>query len=93
MIDPECDFFSIISRKKKFPCKLSRMEGEILKKHFAFQPINTKAQKDKKDISYKYIKEIEGKTYILLEEYLFRDRETFLDIKRAIGINYYLNRN
>ena len=93
MIDPECDFLSIISRQKKFPCKLSRIEGEILKKHFDLQPINTSTQKDIKDIGYRYIKEIEGKTYVLLEEYLFRDRETFLDIKRAIGINYYLNRN
>ncbi len=78
--------------KGKFPCKLNKFEGEILKQQFILDENSVHQQKDKKDITYKYSLEIEGVKYTLIEEYLFRDRETILDIKRAIGVNYYLNR-
>ena len=75
-----------------FPCKLNRFEGKILKQHFILDENSIHKQEDKKDISYRYFKEINGYKYTLLEEYLFRDREIVLDIKRAIGVNYYLNK-
>jgi len=83
---------NIIKMKGKFPCKLNKFEGEILKQQFILDENSVHQQKDKKDITYKYSLEIEGVKYTLIEEYLFRDRETILDIKRAIGVNYYLNR-
>ncbi len=45
-----------------------------------------------KSIRYKYRKKIAGTDYLLLEEYLFREGDTILDIKHAIAVNYYLNR-
>ena len=84
---------NIIKAKEKFPCKLNKFEGETLKQHFILDENSINKQEDKKDISYKYYQEIEGVKYILIEEYMFRVRETVLDIKRAIGVNYYLNKD
>ena len=84
---------NIINSKKTIPCKLSRFEGEILKQEFILDENSVHKQENKKDISYRYFKEIDGSKYTLVEEYMFRDREIVLDIKRAIGVNYYLNKD
>jgi len=85
--------FNMIKAKDKFPCKLNKFEGEILKQHFILDENSVHKQEDKKDVAYTYFKEIEGVKYTLVEEYMFRDREVVLDIKRAIGVNYYLNKD
>lgn len=70
--------------------KLPNIEGEFLKTNFEFS--SQKIVENSKELYFKYQKEFDGNLYILTEEYLFRDNESLLDIKRAIGRNYYLKR-
>lgn len=83
----------ILENYDQFPCKISEEEGMTLKNDFKLLKNSLKKQNVKGDVEFKYYKDIDGKNYILIEEYLFRDGETFLDIKKSIGINYYLNHN
>ena len=93
MIEPELSFLEILKRIKNFPCKISRTDGEIIKNNFELQPVRKDNDKRNKTVlEFRYFKEINGVKYTLLEEYLFRDRETFLDLKRAVGKNFYLNK-
>ena len=85
-------FSEILKSKKSFPCKITNHEGKQLKNYFDLDINSINQQKAKNTIIYKYIKKIENSQYVLIEEYLFREGEIFLDIKRAITTNYYLNR-
>jgi len=82
----------IIFTLNRFPRKLSAAEGRLLKR--SFELIVDKAVKDEdaKSLRFYYKKEVKGVIYLLAEEYLFRDRETHLEINRAITVNYYLNK-
>ena len=75
----------------KLPRKLSIAEGEFLKKEFIF--IEKKSTENSKELYFRYIKEIQNTKYILTEEYLFRDNETIIDLKRAIAKNFYLRKS
>lgn len=77
---------SILTRK--FPCKLKIEEGKFLKK--IFEQISMRRHENSKELYYKYIYTWKDHDFVLTEEYLFRDNETVLDIKRSIGQNYYL---
>lgn len=89
MIDPEVS--QILAGKTNFPCRLNRWEGEIIKQQMQLLEDMVKSE-EHKSIKRRYIGNICDHEYILLEEYQFREGETVLDIKRAIGVNYYLNR-
>jgi len=80
----------IIKDCTKFPCRISEFKAEILKKDFELDENQIQKQKDQKNLLYKYFYQYCNEQYMLLEEFLFRDNETFLDIKRAMGKNYYL---
>ena len=82
----------IVRDKNKFPIKLATIEGELLKEYFDFDKKIINEQNDVKDLKYRYTKEIDGNTYILIEEFMFRDGEAELDIVRSLGSNYYLNK-
>jgi hypothetical protein len=93
MNEPEINFRDVVNGIKNFPCRISRNDGEILKKNFDYHPeVKDNRRKNKSTLEFRYFKEIDGNKYTLLEEYLFRDRETFLDLKRAVGKNFYLNK-
>jgi hypothetical protein len=83
---------SILLKINKFPCKLPIEEGRILKQDFQQIKKTTPNLTNSKSLRFKYWKEIDDADYFLIEEYLFNDRETVLDIRHAITINYYLNR-
>ena len=82
----------IVREKNKFPIKLRNEEGEILTEYFDFDKKILNEQNDVRDIKYRYTKEIDGNIYILLEEFMFKDGETELDVMKSIGRNYYLNK-
>lgn len=82
----------IVREKERFPCKLSTDEGELLKEFFDFDKKVLNEQNDVKDLKYRYKKEIDGDTYIMIEEFMFRDGEAELDVRKSLGSNYYLNR-
>ncbi len=80
----------IIASKRNFPCVLNKEEGEIIKKEFHSLNSYIDKQKDLKDIELKYTKSINGSTYVLIEEFMFREKESVLDINEILGVNYYL---
>ncbi|KQC11647.1 MAG: hypothetical protein APR54_10670 [Candidatus Cloacimonas sp. SDB] len=82
----------VIFAINRFPRKLSTAEGKFLKRSFELILDKTVKDIDAKSLRYYYKKEVKGITYLLAEEYLFRDRETHLDINHAITVNYYLNK-
>ena len=86
------DIIDILLRVKKFPCKLPSAEGKRLKLVFKQIPQEVPNLTNAKSLRFKYKKEFDGAEYFLIEEYLFNDRETILDINHAIIINYYLNK-
>lgn len=89
------EFIEILIEKKSFPCKLKKKDGELLKKffkkdiNFGINSINTKKIND---LEFRYIYEEEGIKYILLEEYIFKEEETFLSLENSIGVEYYFNK-
>ncbi|BDU49974.1 hypothetical protein [Haliovirga abyssi] len=83
--------FDEILKDKKFPCKISKEDGGILKKQFELDKKSLNNPKDKTDIEYIYYKEYNKRKYVLIEEYMFRDGETVLEVERAIDVNYFLN--
>jgi|JTFP01.1.fsa_nt_gb hypothetical protein len=83
---------SIIESKKSFPCKISEKEAEILIKAFVFQKECINNQEDSRTIEYIYKYNRKDGVYILLEEFMFLEFEENIDITRAIGKNYYLNK-
>lgn len=82
----------ILSEIDDFPTKLNKHNGEILQKNFTYITNESDNEKFSKSIKYKYVRKIDNNEYILIVEYLFRDNEVILDIQRAIGKNYYINR-
>lgn len=74
----------------KLPRKLSETEGILLKQYF--EQISSHQDKNAKELYFKYTYEVDSENYILTEEYLFRDYETVLDIRRAIARNYYIKK-
>lgn len=82
----------IVKEITKFPLKIAKEEGELLKEYFEFEKKLLNEQNDVKNLQYRYTKEIDGEMYILLEEFMFRDGDADLDIRRSIGCNYYLNK-
>jgi len=90
MNDPKI-LSEILKTKKKFPCLIDNKEAEILKDFFHLdqKKINQQSQVKELHIFYHFV--IAKKKYTLLEEYLFRDNETILELNRAIGKNFYLD--
>lgn len=89
------EIMDIIIRKEFFPCKIQKQEGETLKKFFKIDEkflLSRQEREHLDDLEFKYTYEEEGIKYILLEEYLFKENTTVLDIHTAIGVNYYLNK-
>ena len=82
----------IINNITKFPCKLKKEEGRFIKRELIKDKELIHDDLGKKDIELKYHGVIGGRKYILVEEYLFRENETLLNIKNSIGVNYYINR-
>lgn len=84
----------IIKSEDRFPRKITRDEGEYLKKKFDLLPDSPRKNQipGNKSIEYIYKYHLQKHDYFLIEEYLFRDREFFLEIKRAIGKNFYLTK-
>lgn len=89
------ELLEILTKKDNFPCKLDRKDGESLKKifkkdmKFGVDSIN---RKKVNDLEFRYIYEEEGIKYILLEEYTFKEGETFLSLENSIGVEYYFNK-
>ena len=81
---------NIINDIKKFPSKLDSHLGELLKENLSEEKAVRTVDKNAKTIMYRYPIEIDDKKYIFTVEYIFKEYETFLDLKRAIGINYYI---
>lgn len=82
----------IIKECTKFPCRIAKFKAEILKQDFVLDENEIQQQNNPKTLLYKYFYQHCQEKFVLLEEFMFRDNETFLDIKRAIGKNYYLYR-
>ncbi|MCS5420556.1 MULTISPECIES: hypothetical protein [Psychrilyobacter] len=89
------EFLEILMKKDHFPCKLDKKDGELLKKlfkkdiKFQMDSLNTKKIDD---LEFRYTYEEEGIKYILLEEYIFKEGETFLSLENSIGVDYYFNK-
>jgi len=82
----------VLSVRQTFPCKIELREADLLKEHFTLLPSIKKDIFNTKTLRYRYQMDYEGFSYILLEEYMFREKETDFELKHAIAINYYLNR-
>ncbi len=73
----------------KFPIKIDNKIGEELKKEF----INLeKYELGVKEGKKRYELEYKNNKYILLEEYLYDEEDFFVDYKKIIGKNYYLDK-
>lgn len=89
------EFLEILMKRHDFPCRLDKRDGELLKKifkkdiKFGADSIN---RKKVNDLEFRYIYEEEGIKYILLEEYTFKEGETFLSLENSIGVDYYFNK-
>ena len=91
----EKKFLEILRKKDHFPCKLDKKDGEILKKIFKRDikfGIDSIDRKKVNDLEFRYIYEEEGIKYVLLEEYTFKEGETFLSLENSIGVDYYFNK-
>lgn len=86
------NYIEILDSKKKFPCKINKKEGKILTENFERDKTFHDDHNDKKDIEFRYFKKNHNAEYVLIEEYMFRDNETYFELNRAIDINYYLSK-
>ena len=82
----------ILSKFTSFPTIVDKTDAQVLKDGFEFDKKVLNEQECRKDIKYRYKKNIDGSDYILIEEYFFKDNETSLDLRNALGTNYYLNK-
>lgn len=82
----------IVSAIEKFPSKITSRDGRILKQSFEQIELFKTNCENTKSLRFKYRKIINDEEYLLMEEYLFNERETILELKHAITVNYYLNR-
>ena len=81
---------NIVSKISKFPSKLDSHLGELLKDELKNIDPSRTVNKNSKTIMYRYPFQLNDTKYLFIVEYIFKERETFLELKRAIGINYYL---
>ncbi len=81
---------NILYQIKKFPKKLDKHLGELIKEQLSDITPERTVNKSAKTIMYKYRFKLDKISYLFVVEYIFKEYETFLDLKRAIGINYYL---
>jgi len=89
------EFLEILIKENKFPCKLKKKDGELLKNFFQRDikfEMDSINRKRVNDLEFRYIYEEEGIKYILLEEYIFKEGETFLSLENSIGVEYYFNK-
>ncbi|WP_028855602.1 hypothetical protein [Psychrilyobacter atlanticus] len=89
------EFLEILMKKDNFPCKLDKKDGELLKKFFRKDikfEVDSVNRKKVNDLEFRYIYEEGGVKYILLEEYTFKEGETFLSLENSIGVDYYFNK-
>ncbi|MGB6127112.1 MAG: hypothetical protein WBG30_00025 [Psychrilyobacter sp.] len=89
------EFLEILMKKNDFPCKLDKRDGELLKKLFKKDikfGADSANRKKVNDLEFRYIYEEEGIKYILLEEYTFKEGETFLSLENSVGVDYYFNK-
>jgi predicted lipid carrier protein YhbT len=90
------EVFDIILKKENFPCMLRKSEGQTLKKFFDLDQNFLKKRSERNhidDLEFRYIYNENNEKYILIEEYIFKENESVLNIENAIGVNYYLNKN
>ena len=81
---------NILDKIKKFPTKLDSHLGELLKEQLIDVEPQRTVNKSSKTIMYKYPFKFANNKYLFIVEYIFKEYETFLDLKRAIGANYYI---
>jgi hypothetical protein len=89
------ELLEILTNKKTFPTKLTKREGENLKNFFKKDESFQKKSVDRKkvnDLEFRYIYQEDGVTYILLEEFIFKEGETLLTLENSIGVDYYFNK-
>ena len=89
------EFLEILMKKDHFPCKLDKKDGELLKKIFKKDikfEMDSVNRKKINELEFRYVYEEEGIKYILLEEYTFKEGETFLSLENSIGVDYYFNK-
>ncbi len=82
----------VVLNSQKFPRMLSKKEGISLKKYFELDTDFGGGYKGSGDLEFRYYYSKGEDRYVLIEEYLFKENELILDISRAIGVNYYLNK-
>ncbi len=82
----------VILKNQNFPRMLSKNDGASLKKYFELDMDFSGGNKGSGDLEFRYYYSQGEDRYVLIEEYLFRENEMVLDISRAIGVNYYLNK-
>lgn len=88
-------FLEILMKKDSFPCRLDKKDGEFLKGFFEKDikfGANSINREKVNDLEFRYIYQEEGIKYILLEEYTFKEGETFLSLENSIGVEYYFNK-
>ena len=84
------DIKNLINKIKEFPSKIDTIIGELLKENLVEVESVRVLNKSAKTIMYKYFFKLEEINYILIEEYLFKERETNFDLRRAVGKNFYI---
>jgi len=72
----------------KLPAKIDKDLATKIKEKATL--LKTHRDENAKELYFQYSFDYKGKNFILTEEYLFRENESILDIKRAIMKNYYL---
>jgi len=75
------DIKSLINKIEEFPSKIDTIIGELLKENLVEVESVRVLNKSAKTIMYKYFFELEEINYILIEEYLFKERETNFDLR------------
>ena len=89
------EFIEILTGRTHFPCKISKSEGLILKKIFEKDALFDEESLNRKkvnELQFRYIYCEDMTSYVLLEEYLFKDGESFILLENSIGVNFYLNK-
>ena len=84
------DIANLIAKIKDFPAKIDTVIGDLIKENLKDMKSVRVLNKSAKTIMYKYFFELKKQNYILIEEYLFKERETNFDLRRAVGKNFYI---
>lgn len=83
---------NLLSKYQEFPVILNKRDGEELKKRFLPEKAKYDSKIEKCSFKHRYFYDADRFRYVLLEEYLFSENHKILDLKKAIGINYYLSK-